>query len=67
LTTPITIIVAVVMIVIALIILAVIVGPIITLVIGAVILLVELRSLANVFLDLLVDLVSVCPLLCHRE
>jgi hypothetical protein len=32
-----------------------------------VILPVESRSLANVVLDLLVSLVSVCPLLCHHE
>jgi hypothetical protein len=36
-------------------------------VIGAVILLVRSRSPANIFLDLLVSLVSVCPLLHHRK
>jgi hypothetical protein len=46
---------------------AVIVAPIIAPVVGAVILLVRLRSPANVFLDLLVGLISVCLLLLHRE
>jgi hypothetical protein len=46
---------------------AVVVAPIIAPVIGAAILLVGSRSPANVFLDLLVSLVSVCPLLHHRE
>jgi vacuolar-type H+-ATPase subunit I/STV1 len=67
LPTPITIVVAVVAIVVASIIMAVVVAPIIVPVIRAVILLVKSRSLANVFLDLLVGLVSFCPLLCHRE
>jgi hypothetical protein len=45
----------------------IIAAPIITLVIGAAILLVGSRSPANVFLDLLVSLISVCLLLCLRE
>jgi hypothetical protein len=52
-----------VMIIIVSIITTVVMVPIITPVVGAAILLVEARSLANVFLDLLVGLVSVCPLL----
>jgi hypothetical protein len=60
---PITIIIAAVVVVVA----AIIAAPIIALVVGAVILLVGARSLANIFLDLLVSLVSVCPLLRHRE
>jgi hypothetical protein len=64
---PITIVVAVVVVVIASIIAVVIVELIIMPVIRAVILLVGVRSPTNIFLDLLVGLVSVCPLLCHRE
>jgi hypothetical protein len=41
--------------------------PIIALVVEATILLVKVRSLANIFLDLLVSLVSICPLLRHHE
>jgi hypothetical protein len=41
--------------------------PIIALVIGVAIWLVGARSLANVFLDLLVGLISIYPLLRHRE
>jgi ABC-type phosphate/phosphonate transport system permease subunit len=59
----ITIVIAAVAVVVA----AIIVAPIIALVVGAVILLVGARSPTNIFLDLLVSLVSVCPLLCHRE
>jgi hypothetical protein len=55
------------MVVVAPIIAAVIAAPIITLVIGAAILLVGSRSSAHIFLDLLVGLVSVYPLLCHCE
>jgi hypothetical protein len=46
---------------------AVVVAPINAVVITTTILLVRSRSPANVFLDLLVGLVSICPLLCHRE
>jgi hypothetical protein len=67
LPTPVTIVVVAVAVVIALIIAAVVASPIITLVVGAVILLVGLRSPANVFLNLLVGLVNVCSLLRHRE
>jgi hypothetical protein len=41
--------------------------PIIVPVVWAMILLVEAGSPANVFLDLLVGLISICPLLRHRE
>jgi hypothetical protein len=46
---------------------AVVVAPINAVVITTTILLVRSRSPANVFLDLLVGLVSICPLLCHCE
>jgi hypothetical protein len=49
------------------IIMVVIVTPIIMPVIGAAILLVKARSLTNILLNLLIGLVSVCPLLHHRE
>jgi hypothetical protein len=61
------IVVATVTVVVAPIIAAVVTAPIIAPVIRAVILSVGSRSSANVFLDLLVSLVSVCPLLCHHE
>jgi hypothetical protein len=67
LPTSIMIVVAAVTVVIAPIIAPAIAVLVITPVIGVVILLVGSRSLANVFLDLLVSLVNVCPLLCHRE
>jgi hypothetical protein len=60
LPTPITIVVAPI-------IAAVVVASVIVLVIGVAILLVRLRSSTNVFLDLLVGLVSICPLLRHCE
>jgi hypothetical protein len=58
LPTPITIVVATVTVVVA---------PIIAPVIGAAIWLVGSRSPANIFLDLLVGLISVYPLLRHCE
>jgi hypothetical protein len=61
LPTPITIVVAAVAVVVVPIIAAVV------LIIGAAILLVGARNPANIFLDLLVGLVSICPLFCHRE
>jgi hypothetical protein len=64
---PIMIVVTAVAVVIAPIIAVVVAAPIIASVVGAAILMVGSRSLANIFLDLLVILVSVCPLLCHRE
>jgi hypothetical protein len=64
---PITIVVVAVVVVIASIIVAVVTTPIIVPVVGAAILLVGTRSPANIFLDLLVSLISVCPLLRHRE
>jgi hypothetical protein len=67
LPTPLTIIIVAVAVVIALIITTVIATLIIVPVIGAASLLVGSRSLANVFLDMLVSLVSVRPLLHHRE
>jgi hypothetical protein len=45
----------------------VVVASVIAVAIMTLILLVGSRSLANVFLDQLVDLVSICPLLHHRE
>jgi hypothetical protein len=63
---PITFIVVAVTVV-ALIITTVVMTSIIAPVIEAVILLVRSRSLANVFLNLLVGLISICPLLRHRE
>jgi hypothetical protein len=67
LPTPITIVVAVIVDVIASIITTVVTTSIITPVVEAVILLVRARSLTNIFLDLLVSLINICPLLCHRE
>jgi ABC-type multidrug transport system permease subunit len=67
LLTSITIVIAAVTVVVVSIIAAIVTTLIITPVVGAVILLVGLRSPANVFIDLLVGLVSVCPLLHHRE
>jgi hypothetical protein len=64
---PITIVVAEVVVVIVSIVAVVIAAPIIAWVIGVAILLVGLGSPANVFLDLLVSLISVCPLLRHRK
>jgi hypothetical protein len=63
LTMSITIVVATVVVVV----MPIIAVSIITPVVGVAILLVGSRSPANVFLDLLVSLISVCPLLCHRE
>jgi hypothetical protein len=54
-------------VVVALIIAAIVAAPIIVPVVGVVILLVESRSPANIFLDLLVGLISGCPLFRHRE
>jgi hypothetical protein len=59
--------IVVVTVVIALIIAAIIRTPIIALIVWAAILLVRVGSPANVILDLLVGLISICPLLCHRE
>jgi hypothetical protein len=67
LPTPITIVIIAVTIIVALIIVAVITMPIIVPVIRAVIWLVRVRSPVNVLLDLLVGLISICPLLHHRE
>jgi hypothetical protein len=67
LLTLIMIVVAAVTVVVAPIITTVVMTPIITLVVEAAILLVRARSPANVFLDLLVGLVSICLLLRHCE
>jgi hypothetical protein len=67
LSTPITIVIAAVAVVVAPIITMVVMMPIIAPVIWALILLVGAGSPANVFLDLLVGLISICPLLHHRE
>jgi hypothetical protein len=66
-STLIMIIVVAIVVFVAPIIAAVAVAPIIAPVIGAAILLVGSRGPTNVFLDLLVGLVSVCLLLRHRE
>jgi hypothetical protein len=63
LLTPITIVIAAVTVIIAPIIETVVTTPII----WAAILLVGAGSLADIFLDLLVGLISICPLLHHRE
>jgi hypothetical protein len=63
LPTPITIVIAAVTVIIVPIIATVVTTPII----WAAILLVGARSLADIFLDLLVGLISICPLLHHRE
>jgi hypothetical protein len=67
LPTPIMIVAMSIMIVVAPIIAMVVVALIIVPVIGAMILLVRARSPTNVFLDLLIGVVSVCPLLHHCE
>jgi hypothetical protein len=61
------IVIAAVMAIIVLIIAVVVMTPIIMPVIGAAIWLVRARSPANILLDLLVGLVSIYPLLHHRE
>jgi hypothetical protein len=63
----ITIVIAVVTVIVAPIVAAVVMTSIIVPVVRATIWLVRARSLANVLLDLLVSLISVCPLLRHRE
>jgi hypothetical protein len=54
-------------VIIAPIIAVVVTTPIITPVVRAAIWLVEVRSPTNILLDLLVSLISICPLLRHRE
>jgi hypothetical protein len=61
------IVVVAITVVVAPIIAVVITTPIITPVIGALILLVRPRSPTNIFLDLLVILINICPLLHHHE
>jgi hypothetical protein len=61
------IVVVVVMVVIAPIITAIVTTPIIAPVVWATVLLVGAGSLANIFLDLLVGLICISPLLRHRE
>jgi hypothetical protein len=65
--TPVAIVIAAVTVIVMPIIVAVIVTPLITSVVVAVILLVETRSLPDILLDLLVGLVSICPLFHHHE
>jgi hypothetical protein len=67
LLTPITIVIAAVAVIVVPIIAMVVTTPIIASVVRATIWLVEARSLANILLDLLVGLISICPLLRHRE
>jgi hypothetical protein len=67
LPTAITIVIAAVVVVIAPIITVVITVLVIAPVVGVAILLVRSRSSANVFFDLLVGLISIYPLLRHRE
>jgi hypothetical protein len=67
LPTLIMIIILAVMVVIASIIMVIVTTLIIVPVVWVMILLVRAGSLANVFLDLLVSLISICPLLRHRE
>jgi hypothetical protein len=62
-TTP----VAVVIAAIAVIVVPIIVAPLITPVVVAAILLVRMRGSLDILLDLLVGLVSICPLFCHHE
>jgi hypothetical protein len=57
----------IVIVAVAVVVAAIIAAPIIALVFGVVILLVGARSPTNIFLDLLVSLISVCPLLRHHE
>jgi hypothetical protein len=67
LPTLITIVIAVVAVIVVPIVAVVVTTPIITPVVGAVIWLVGMGGPANVLLDLLVGLISICPLLRHRE
>jgi glycerol-3-phosphate acyltransferase PlsY len=67
LLTPITIVIVVVVVIVASIITVVVMTPIIVPVIGTAIWLVEVGSPANILLDLLVGLISICTLLRHRE
>jgi hypothetical protein len=67
LPTVITIVIAAVVVIVAPIVVAVVMTSIIALVVRATIWLVGARSPANVLLDLLVSLISVYPLLRHRE
>jgi hypothetical protein len=67
LLTPITIVIATVMIIVAPIVATVVTTQIIASVVRAMIWLVGARSSANILLDLLVGLVSICPLLHHHE
>jgi hypothetical protein len=64
---PIIIVIAAITVIVVTIITAVVTTPIIAPVVWVVVLLVRTGSLANVFLDLLVSLINICPLLRHRE
>jgi hypothetical protein len=63
---PITIVIAAVAVIVAPIVAAVVTTPIIAPIIWAAIWLVRAGSLANILLDLLVGLINICSLLCHR-
>jgi hypothetical protein len=67
LLTSIMIVIATVAVIVAPIIAAVVTTPIITPVVRAAIWLVEARSPTNILLNLLVSLISICPILRHRE
>jgi hypothetical protein len=62
-TTPVTVVIAAVTVIVV----PIISVPLITPVVVATILLVRTRSLPNILLDLLVSLVSICPLFHHHE
>jgi hypothetical protein len=64
---PIMIVIAAVAVIVTPIVVAVVIMPIIVPVVRAAIWLVGARSPANILLDLLVGLISICPLLCHHE
>jgi hypothetical protein len=65
--TLVMVVIAAVVVIVALIIAAVIAAPLITPVIIAVVRLVRMRSSPNILLDLLVSVVSICPLFRHLE
>jgi hypothetical protein len=65
--TPVAVVIAAVTVIIAPIIATVIVAPLIMLIVVAAVQLVITRSSPGILLDLLVSLVSMCPLFCHHE
>jgi hypothetical protein len=66
-TTPVADVIAAVVVIVAPIIAVVISALLVTPVVVAVILLVEMRSLPDILLDLLVGVISICPLFRHHE